>query len=66
MEKVFTAILKSFFLEQVIVNAPIDFLEKVNMGVLLEEDVREEHLSENGNSTDNAKKYGDSFAKKRD
>ena len=39
MIKVFTETLKSFIHEKMIINAPSDFPDKVNMGVRLEEDV---------------------------
>ena len=39
MAKVFSETLKSFFHEKMIINVPSNFLNKVNMGGCLEEDV---------------------------
>ena len=39
MEKVFTETLKSFFHEEIIVDAPSDCLDMLKVGVRLEEDV---------------------------
>ncbi|KAI5389576.1 hypothetical protein KIW84_075023 [Lathyrus oleraceus] len=47
-----------------IANAPTDFTEMVNMGMRLEEGVREGRLSKDEAST--SKKYGSSFSKRKD
>ena len=65
MAKVFTETLKSFFHEKVMVNAPNDFPEKVNVGVPLEEDVQKGCSSEDGVSASGVKKFDNNFSKKR-
>ena len=50
MIKVFTETLKSFSHEKVLVNAPSDFPDKVNVGVRLEEDVGKGCSYEDGSS----------------
>jgi hypothetical protein len=47
-----------------IASAPSDITEKVNMGMRLEEGVREGRLSKDEAST--SKKYGSSFSKRKD
>ena len=49
-----------------VASAPIDFTEMVSMGVRLEEAVYEGHLSKDGDSSNGAKKYGDSSSKKKE
>ncbi|CAI8615368.1 unnamed protein product [Vicia faba] len=65
MEKVFIETMKSFFHEKMIINAPSDFLNKVNMGVHLEEDVRKGFLYKDGGSASGVKKFNNNFSKKR-
>ena len=61
MTKIFLKTLSSFYYERMIASAPSDFTEMVNMGMRLEEGVREGRLTrDEGSST---KRYG-SFAKK--
>ncbi|KAI5437176.1 hypothetical protein KIW84_023336 [Lathyrus oleraceus] len=63
MTKIFLKTLSSFYYERMIASAPSDFTEMVNMGMHLEEGVREGHLTrEEGSSS---KRYG-AFAKKKD
>ncbi|KAI5402156.1 hypothetical protein KIW84_066564 [Lathyrus oleraceus] len=63
MTKIFLKTLSSFYYERMIASAPSDFTEMVNMGMRLEEGVREGRLSKDeGSST---KRYG-AFAKKKD
>ncbi|KAI5420485.1 hypothetical protein KIW84_044328 [Lathyrus oleraceus] len=61
--KIFLKTLSSFYYEWMIASAPSDFTEMVNMGMRLEEGVREGQLTKDeGSST---KRYG-AFAKKKD
>ena len=62
MTKIFLKTLSSFYYERMIASAPSDFTEMVNMGMRLEEGVREGRLSRDDNS---AKKYG-GFSRKKE
>ncbi|KAI5399608.1 hypothetical protein KIW84_064799 [Lathyrus oleraceus] len=64
MTKIFLKTPSSFYYERMIVSAPSDFTEMVNMGMRLEEGVREGRLSKDEAST--SKRYGSSFSKKKD
>ncbi|KAI5406029.1 hypothetical protein KIW84_052693 [Lathyrus oleraceus] len=63
MTKIFLKTLSSFYYEWMIVSAPYDFTEMVNMGMRLEEGVREGCLTREEGSS--AKRYG-TFGKKKD
>ncbi|KAI5445677.1 hypothetical protein KIW84_013776 [Lathyrus oleraceus] len=63
MTKIFLKTLSSFYYEPMIASAPSDFTEMVNMGMRLEEGVREGRLSKDEGSS--SKRYG-AFAKKKD
>ncbi|KAI5395417.1 hypothetical protein KIW84_061843 [Lathyrus oleraceus] len=63
MTKIFLKTLSSFYYERMIASAPSDFTEMVNMGMRLEEGVREGRLTEDEGSS--AKRYG-AFTKKKD
>jgi hypothetical protein len=63
MTKIFLKTLSSFYYERMIANAPLDFTEMVNMGMRLEEGVREGRLTRDEGSS--AKRY-ESFAKKKE
>ncbi|KAI5409341.1 hypothetical protein KIW84_054950 [Lathyrus oleraceus] len=63
MTKIFLKTLSSFYYERMIASAPSDFTEMVNMGMRLEEGVREGRLSKDEGSP--SKRYG-AFAKKKD
>ena len=63
MTKIFLKTLSSFYYERMIASAPSDFTEMVNMGMRLEEGVREGRLTREEGSS--AKRYG-AFAKKKD
>ena len=65
MIKVFTKIIKSFSHEKVMVNAPNDSPDKVNVGVRLEEDVGKGCSYEDGSSTNGVKRFDNNFSKKR-
>ena len=60
MTKIFLKTLSSFYYEQMVASAPSDFTEMVNMGMRLEEGVREGRLSKDESSS---KRYG-AFKKK--
>ena len=49
-----------------VASAPSDFNEMVVMGVRLEEAVCEGRLSKDGDSSNGAKKYGDSSSKNKE
>ncbi|KAI5438359.1 hypothetical protein KIW84_024195 [Lathyrus oleraceus] len=63
MTKIFLKTLSSFYYERMIASAPSDFTEMVNMGMRLEEGVREGRLTQDEGSS--SKRYG-AFAKKKD
>ncbi|KAI5418292.1 hypothetical protein KIW84_042794 [Lathyrus oleraceus] len=63
MTKIFLKTLSSFYYERMIASAPSDFTEMVNMGMRLEEGVREGRLTKDEGSS--SKRYG-AFAKKKD
>ncbi|KAI5405524.1 hypothetical protein KIW84_052349 [Lathyrus oleraceus] len=63
MTKIFLKTLSSFYYERMIASAPSDFTEMVNMGMRLEERVREGRLSKDEGSS--SKRYG-AFSKKKD
>ncbi|KAI5384770.1 hypothetical protein KIW84_071675 [Lathyrus oleraceus] len=62
MTKIFLKTLSSFYYERMIASAPSDFTEMVNMGMRLEEGVREGRLTREEGSS--AKRYGAFFKKK--
>ncbi|KAI5434300.1 hypothetical protein KIW84_021238 [Lathyrus oleraceus] len=63
MTKIFLKTLSSFYYERMIASAPSVFTEMVNMGMRLEEGVREGRLTKDEGSS--SKRYG-VFAKKKD
>ncbi|KAI5411982.1 hypothetical protein KIW84_056881 [Lathyrus oleraceus] len=63
MTKIFLKTLSSFYYERMIASALSDFTEMVNMGMRLEEGVREGRLTKDEGSS--SKQYG-AFAKKKD
>ncbi|KAI5406185.1 hypothetical protein KIW84_052797 [Lathyrus oleraceus] len=63
MTNIFLKTLSSFYYERMIASAPSDFTEMVNMGMRLEEGVRERRLTREEGSS--AKRYGE-FAKKKE
>ena len=64
MTKIFLKTLSSFYYERMIASALDDFTEMVNMGMRLEEGVREGRLSREEVSSN--KRYDNSFSKKND
>ena len=66
MTKVFLKTLDTFYYEKMVASAPTDFTDMVNMGVRLEEAVREGRLVREGSSSSSgAKRYG-GFMKKKE
>ena len=63
MTKIFLKTVSSFYYERMITSAPSDFTEMVNMGMHLEEGVREGRLTREEGSS--AKRFG-AFAKRKD
>jgi hypothetical protein len=67
MTKIFLKTLGSFYYERMIASAPNDFTEMVNMGMRLEEGVREGRLvKESGSSNIHTRKFESSFSKKKE
>ena len=64
MTKIFLKTLSSFYYERMIASAPSDFTEMVNMGMRLEEGVREGWLSKEEVSS--SKKYDSGFSRKKE
>ena len=64
MNKISLKMLNSFYYVRMIASALIDFTKMVNMGMILEEGVREGHLSKDETSTN--KKYGSNFSNKKE
>jgi hypothetical protein len=65
MTKIFLKTLDSFYYERMIASAPSDFTEMVNMGMRLEEGVREGRLARESDSSSGARKFCGSFPKKK-
>ncbi|KAK2448950.1 hypothetical protein QL285_008189 [Trifolium repens] len=66
MTKIFLKTLGSFYYERMIASAPNDFTEMVNMGMRLEEGVREGRLAKESGSSCGTRKFGTSFPKKKE
>lgn len=65
MTKLFLKTLSPFYYDQMVASAPSDFTVMVNMGMILEEGVREGRLKESG-SSDSSRKYGNGLSKKKE
>lgn len=65
MTKLFLKTLSPFYYDRMVASAPIDFTKMVNMGIRLEEGVREGRLKESG-SSDSSKKYENGLSKKKE
>lgn len=65
MTKLFLKMLSPFYYDRMVASAPIDFTEMVNMGLRLEEGVREGRLKEGG-SADSSSKYGNGLPKQKE
>src|SRR4051812_5370709 len=66
MTKIYLKTLSPFYYGRMVASAPSDFTEMVNMGVRLEEAVREGRLNKEPESSIGPRKYGSSFQKKKD
>ena len=66
MAKVFLKTLSRFYYAKMVGSAPINFTKMVIIGVRLEEVVREGRLSKDSDSSNGAKKNGDSSSKKKE
>ncbi|KAK2401074.1 hypothetical protein QL285_050701 [Trifolium repens] len=67
MTKIFLKTLESFYYERMIASAPSDFTEMVNMGMRLEEGVREGRLvKESGSSNIHTRNFEGGFPKKKE
>src|SRR4051812_48229517 len=66
MMKIYLKTLSPFYYERMVASVPSDFTEMVNMGVSLEEAVREGRLNKEPESSIGPRKYGSSFQKKMD
>jgi DNA primase len=66
MTKIFLKTLGSFYYERMIASAPNDFTEMVNMGMRLEEGVREGRLAKESGSSSGTRKFGTGFPKKKE
>jgi hypothetical protein len=66
MTKIFLKTLSSFYYDRMILSAPSDFAEMVNMGMRLEEEVHEGRLTKEVGSSSNFKKFGSGFIKKKE
>ena len=65
MKKLFLKTFSLFYYDWMVASAPSDFTKMVNMGLRLEEGVREGWLKE-GNSSDGSRKYGNGLPKKKE
>jgi hypothetical protein len=66
MTKIFLNTLGPFYYERMIASAPSDFTEMVNMGMRLEEGVRQGRLVRETVPTSNVKKFGNNFQRKKE
>ena len=66
MTKVFLRTLSPFYFEKMVASSPSDFAEMVNMGVRLEEAVREGRMTRDDGSNSGAKKPSYGFTKKKE
>ncbi|KAK2427997.1 hypothetical protein QL285_026540 [Trifolium repens] len=66
MTKIFLKTLGSFYYERMIASAPNDFTKMVNMGMRLEEGVREGRLAKESGSSSGTRKFGTGFPKKKE
>ncbi|XP_050878840.1 uncharacterized protein LOC127082657 [Lathyrus oleraceus] len=64
--KIFLKTPSSFYFDRMIANAPSDFIEMVNMGMRLEEAVREGCLTKEAGASSHVKKFTKNFSKKKE
>lgn len=66
MTKIFLKTLSSFYYNRMIASAPNDFTKMVNMGMRLEEAVREGRLTKEADASSHVKKFANNFSKKKE
>jgi len=66
MTKLFLKTLSQFYYERMVGSVPRDFIEMVNMGIQLEEGVREGRLAKGNEPTSSTKKFGNHLPKKKE
>jgi len=66
MTKLFLKTLSQFYYERMVGSVPRDFTEMVNMGIQLEEGVREGRLAKGNEPTSSTKKFGNHLPKKKE
>src|SRR4030043_2345129 len=66
LTKIVLETLDGFYYDRMVASAPSDFTEMVNMGVRLEEAVREGRLVKEGASASNMRKFGNNFGTKKE
>ncbi|GAU51892.1 hypothetical protein TSUD_416770 [Trifolium subterraneum] len=66
MTKIFLNTLDSFYYERMIASAPSDFTEMVNMGMRLEEGVRQGRLVRESVPVNSTKMFGSNFARRKE
>ncbi|GAU10658.1 hypothetical protein TSUD_419880, partial [Trifolium subterraneum] len=66
MTKIFLNTLDSFYYERMIASAPSDFTEMVNMGMRLEEGVRQGRLVRESVPVNSTKRFGSNFARRKE
>ncbi|GAU51822.1 hypothetical protein TSUD_416070 [Trifolium subterraneum] len=64
--KIFLNTLDSFYYERMIASAPSDFTEMVNMGMRLEEGVRQGRLVRESVPVNSTKRFGSNFARRKE
>lgn len=65
MTKIFLKTLSSFYYDHMIASASSDFTEMVNMGMRLEDVVREGHLTKEVDASSHVKKFANNFSKNK-
>lgn len=66
MTIIFLKTLSSFYYDRMIASAPSDFTEMVNMGMRIEEAVREGRLTKEVGASSHVKKFANNFSKKKE
>lgn len=66
MNKIFLKTLSSFYYDSMIASTPNDFTEMVNMGMRLEEAVREGSFTKESGASSHVKKFTNNFSKKKE
>ncbi|XP_050914788.1 uncharacterized protein LOC127129693 [Lathyrus oleraceus] len=66
MTKIFLKTMSLFYYDRMMASAPSDFTEMVNMGMRLEEAVREGRLTKEAGASSHVKKFANNFSKKKE